>query len=121
MSGSGTGGMRGKRENELSVLKPGNSVLGSVEAIDVVDEQILLREFFHVNNQCLRRTVEVSLAVEECATYRADEFAGQSGRQPLQQRCTRIVDQTSQPAHQLRRTAVEPGVVAIRTLLVVVT
>jgi hypothetical protein len=38
MSGSGTGGMRGKRENELSVLKPGNSVLGSVEPIDVVDE-----------------------------------------------------------------------------------
>jgi hypothetical protein len=38
--------MRGKREDELSVLNPGDPVLGSVEPIDVLGEQILLREMY---------------------------------------------------------------------------
>ena len=54
-------------------------MLCGVEPIDVLDEQILLAEFLQVNDQGVRRAVEISCAVEECATYRTDEGAGKSG------------------------------------------
>ena len=53
MSWSGTGGMGREREDELSIVKPGNSVLGGIELIDVVDKPVLLGEFFQVNDQGL--------------------------------------------------------------------
>lgn len=71
--------MRGKREYELAVRKPGDSVLGGIELIDVIDKQVLLGEFLQVDNQRLRRTVEVPLAMEEGATQRIDESTGKSG------------------------------------------
>jgi len=66
--------------------------------IAAVERMRLLGEFFQVNDQCSRRTVKVSLVVEERATHRTDEFAGKRGRQPLEKRCTRVIDQASQPS-----------------------
>src|SRR5450759_1038514 len=110
-----------EREDELSVPKPGNSMLCGIELVDVIDERILRGEFFQVNNQRLRGAVQVTFEVEERATQRIDEFARKGGRQPLGKRCTGIVHQASQPPHELRRTSVEPRMMAIRAVLVVAT
>ncbi len=81
-----------EREDKLSIVEPGNSVLGGIELIHVVDKPVLLGEFFQVNDQGSRRTVKVALVVEERATHRTDEFAGQRGRQALEKCCTRVID-----------------------------
>ena len=80
VSWSGAGGVRREREDELSVFKPGNLVLCGIELIDVMDEQVLLGEFFQVNDQRPRGAVQVTFVVEERAAQRADKLAGKSGR-----------------------------------------
>ena len=121
VSGSGTGCMRRKREDELSIVEPRNAMLCGIELVDVIDEQILRGEFSQMNNQRPGGAVQVTFEVEERPTQRVDELAGKSGRQPLGKRCTGIVHQASQPPHELWRTSVEPRMMAIRTVLVVAT
>src|SRR5271165_5366946 len=121
MSGSGTGCMGRKREDELSIFEPRNAMLCGIELVDVIDERILCWEFFEVNNQRLWGAVQVTFNVEERATQRIDEFAGEGWRQPLSKRCTCIIHQASQPPHELRRTSVEPRMMAIGATLVVAT
>ena len=82
VSGSGTGCMRRKREDELSIVEPRNSMLCGIELVDVIDEQILRGEFFQINNQRPGGAVQVTFEVEERPTQRVDEFAGERGDNP---------------------------------------
>ena len=111
--------MRRKREDELSIFEPRNSMACGIELVDVIDEQMLPREFVQINNQRRRGAVQVTFEVEKRSTKRVDEFAGKGGRQPVGKRCTCVVHQASQPAHELRRTSVEPRMMAIGAVLVV--
>ena len=88
-------------------------MLCGIELVDVIDEQVLRGELFQVPNQRPRGAVQVTLEVEEHATQRVDEGAGQRGRQPLGKRRTGIAHQARQPPHELRRTSVKPRLMAI--------
>ena len=68
VSGSGTGCMRRKREDELPVFEPRDLMICGIELVDVVDEQVLPREFVQVNNQGPGGAIQVAFEVEERTT-----------------------------------------------------